>query len=99
MPGDEFPLESIGRSTSNRANTECVGECRDAARPYYRCHLAADAPRLPAGYVLLMFAAFVPALWNRVMMPALERWRTQPMAPLSAGRRIACVALYKRVRA
>jgi fatty acid desaturase len=66
---------------------------RDAARPYYRCHLAADAPRL------LMFAAFVPALWNRVMMPALERWRTQPMAPLSAGRRIACVALYKRVRA
>ena len=67
---------------------------RHGARAYYRIGLAADSPRLPAGYVLLMFAAFVPPLWRRVMAPALAYWKVQPTRPLSAGRRIACVAVY-----
>jgi alkane 1-monooxygenase len=32
----------------------------DPHRPYYRTTLAAGSPRLPAGYVLLMFAACLP---------------------------------------
>ena len=68
---------------------------RDGSRTCYRIGLAADSPRLPSGYVLLMFAALVPPVWKRVMLPALAYWRAQPSAPLSAGRRIACVALYK----
>ena len=68
---------------------------RDGSQAYYRNGLAADSPRLPVGYVLLMFAAVVPPVWKRVMLPALAYWRAQPSAPLSAGRRIACIALYK----
>lgn len=68
---------------------------RSDRRPYYRVGLAPDSPRLPAGYVLLMFAAIVPSLWRRVMIPALTYWQAHPMAPLSSGRRVACVALYR----
>ena len=35
---------------------------RQASRPYYGIGLCADSPRLPMGYVLLMFAAFLPPL-------------------------------------
>jgi len=68
---------------------------RNGTRPYYRIGLAADSPRLPAGYVLLMFAAFVPPVWRRVMSPALDYWRAHPLAPMSSGRRVACVAFYR----
>lgn len=68
---------------------------RNGSLPYYRIGLDPASARLPAGYVLLMFAAFVPPLWRRVMRPALEHWRSRPTAPLSSGRRITCVALYR----
>lgn len=54
-------------------------------RPYFRVALAAASPRLPAGYVLLMFAALVPSLWRRVMEPARTYWMTHPAHPPSSG--------------
>ena len=68
---------------------------RNGTRVYYRVGLAPDSPRLPTGYVLLMFAAIVPPLWRRIMTPALAYWKAHPLAPLSAGRRVACVAIYR----
>jgi alkane 1-monooxygenase len=65
------------------------------ALPYYRLHLASDSPRLPMGYVLLMFVAFLPPLWRRLMTPALKYWKSQPSSPVSGGRKLSCVALYK----
>lgn len=61
--------------------------------PYYRLDLSPDSPRLPAGYVLLMFASLVTPLWLAMMRPALERWLLEPASPLSAGRRITCFGL------
>lgn len=66
-------------------------------RPYFRVALAAASPRLPAGYVLLMFAALVPPLWRRVMEPARTYWMTHPAHPPSSGRRVTCAAVYRRV--
>lgn len=66
-------------------------------RPYFRVALAAASPRLPAGYVLLMFAALVPSLWRRVMEPARTYWMTHPAHPPSSGRRVTCAAVYRRV--
>lgn len=68
---------------------------RHGAKPYYQIGLSADSPRFPAGYVLLMFAALIPPMWKRVARPPLTNWKSQPTAPLTAGRRLACVALYK----
>lgn len=68
---------------------------RSASQPYYRLALSMDSPRPPAGYVLLMFVALVPAVWLRVMMPALSYWKAQPTKPLSSGRKLACVAFYR----
>jgi alkane 1-monooxygenase len=67
----------------------------DAVRPYYALGLALHSPRLPAGYVLLMFAAVIPPLWRKVMLPALEYWRAAGTSPPSAGRRMTCVAVYR----
>ena len=61
--------------------------------PYYRLQLAPDSPRLPAGYVMLMFLALVPSIWRRAMEPALTRWFEQPAEPMSAGRRLTCFGL------
>ena len=68
---------------------------RNGSRPYYELVIAADSPRPPAGYVLLMLAALLPPLWRLVMVPALTHWRARPDKPLSAGRRLACVAFYR----
>jgi fatty acid desaturase len=68
---------------------------RNGSRPYYRTGITRDSPRPPAGYVVLMFATLFPAVWRQVMAPALAYWRSQPTAPVSAGRRLACVAFYK----
>lgn len=65
--------------------------------PYFRVMLAEASPRLPAGYVLLMFAALVPPLWRRVMEPARTYWMTHPAQPLSSGRRVTCAAVYRRI--
>lgn len=65
-------------------------------RPYFSVGLAAASPRLPAGYVLLMFAALVPPLWQRVMEPARTYWMIHPAQPPSSGRRVTCAAVYRR---
>lgn len=67
---------------------------RDSRRPFYRLDLSPDSPRLPAGYVLLMFASMVPWIWRRMMEPRLARWMLSPDRPLSAGRRITCFGLH-----
>lgn len=66
----------------------------DSRLPYYRLSMAADSPRLPAGYVVLMFTSLVPRLWFHLMGPALAHWHLQPQAPVSAGRRLTCFGLY-----
>lgn len=70
---------------------------RDAGRPYYALAPTLGSPRMPAGYVLLMFAALVPAIWRRTMTPALEYWLAHPERAPSAGRRVVCVAAYQRL--
>jgi Fatty acid desaturase len=66
----------------------------DSRLPYYRLGMATDSPRLPAGYVVLMFTSLVPRLWFHLMRPALAHWHRQPQAPVSAGRRLTCFGLY-----
>ncbi len=65
-------------------------------RPYFRVGLSAESPRLPGGYVLLMFAAVAPPLWKRVMNPARAYWLANPTQPPSSGRRVTCAAVYRR---
>lgn len=65
---------------------------RDSRRPYYRIALESDSPRLPAGYLVLMVLCLFPALWRRVMLPALEHWERHPQLPRSPGRRLHCFA-------
>ena len=50
---------------------------RASREPYYRIGIAPDSPRLPAGYVVLMFVSFFPPLWRRVMLPVLNQWKHQ----------------------
>ena len=66
---------------------------RDSRRPFYRIDPSADSPRLPAGYVLLMFASLVPSVWRRVMATPHQYWLSSPASPLSAGRRLTCFGL------
>lgn len=72
------------------------GHHRDSRLPYYRLGMTRDSPRLPASYVLLMFASLVPPLWFGVMEPALVHWVRSPASPLSAGRRLTCFGLYSQ---
>lgn len=65
-------------------------------QPFFRVMLAGTSPRLPAGYVLLMFAALMPPLWRRVMSPARTYWMTHPAQPPSSGRRVTCAAIYRQ---
>ena len=66
---------------------------RDSRRPYYRIALERDSPRLPSGYLVLMVLCLVPALWRRMMLPALEHWERHPEQPRSPGRRLHCFVL------
>lgn len=68
---------------------------QEGSQPYYQLSLRSDSPRSPAGYLLLLITALIPPLWRRVMHPALAYWREQKGIPLSAGRRLVCVAFYK----
>lgn len=63
---------------------------QDTRQPFYRLNMSPDSPRLPTGYVLLMFASMVLPVWRRAMRPARARWMRNPGAPLSAGRRLTC---------
>lgn len=67
---------------------------RDSRRPYYQLELSPDSPRLPAGYVLLMFASLIPPVWRHVMVPAFVHWLRVPESPLSAGRRLTCFGIH-----
>lgn len=60
------------------------------SRPYYLARPAAGSPRLPAGYVILLFASLVPPVWRRLMSPALAQWQQNPEAQLKPGRRLIC---------
>lgn len=66
---------------------------RDSRRPFYRIDPSPDSPRLPAGYVLLMFVSLVPPVWRRVMTTAHSHWLSNPASPLSAGHRLTCFGL------
>ncbi|MCO5122381.1 MAG: fatty acid desaturase, partial [Rhizobacter sp.] len=66
---------------------------RDSRRPFYRIGPSPDSPRLPAGYVLLMFASLVPPVWRRVMATPHQYWLASPASPLSAGHRLTCFGL------
>jgi alkane 1-monooxygenase len=64
---------------------------RASAVPYYRQTPTADAPRMPAGYVVLLVASVIPPLWRAWMIPALERWKASPGSQVGAGRRLFCI--------
>jgi hypothetical protein len=50
------------------------------------------SPRLPAGYVLLLVASFIPPLWRWLMIPALENWLRDPQAHVEPMRwRLVCL--------
>lgn len=63
-------------------------------RPFYRIGLAPGSPRLPAGYLLLLFLSLVPPLWRMAMMPVLAAWKRSPYATIRGGRRLTCFTLY-----
>lgn len=65
----------------------------DSHLPFYRSSLSPDSPRLPAGYVVLMFASMVPHVWRRVMQPAYFHWIEHPFDPRSPGRKLTCFGL------
>ena len=64
--------------------------------PLYRLGMSDLAPRLPAGYVILMVLCLFPRLWQSLMLPALDHWRSQPHARIAPGRRLSCFNLYGR---
>lgn len=66
----------------------------DVARPYYRTGLLRQAPRPPAGYLVLLALALAPPVWKAAMLPAVARWRSQPGRPPSSGRALVCWNLY-----
>lgn len=66
---------------------------RDSRRPFYRIDPSPDSPRLPAGYVLLMFASLVPPVWRKVMATSHQYWLSSLANPLSAGHRLTCFGL------
>jgi alkane 1-monooxygenase len=58
--------------------------------PFYRQMLMPESPRMPAGYVILLFASMVPPVWRAVMLPALTRWKRSPSTQPTPGRRLLC---------
>ncbi|MBT9595716.1 MAG: fatty acid desaturase [Vitreoscilla sp.] len=67
---------------------------QSTSRPYYNMVLTADSPRLPAGYVVLMFLCLFPQQWRKAMKPALEHWERYPDDPRSPGRDLTCFNKY-----
>jgi alkane 1-monooxygenase len=60
--------------------------------PFYRQSIRPGSPRMPAGYLVLLIASMVPAVWRRWMLPALELWMQSPDAQPAPGRRLACIS-------
>ena len=65
----------------------------DSRLPFYRSSPSPDSPRLPAGYVVLMFASMVPRVWRRMMRTAYSHWLEHPRDPRSPGRKLTCFGL------
>ncbi len=70
----------------------------NSAVPYYRLAPHPASPRLPAGYVLLLFASFIPPLWRWLMLPALQNWKRDPSAHVEPMRwRLVCLPVHYQV--
>lgn len=54
------------------------------------------SPRLPAGYVVLMFLVLVPDAWRAAMREPLYQWITAPQKSTSGKRRLTCFGLTDR---
>jgi fatty acid desaturase len=67
---------------------------RQPTLPFYRLGMAADAPRLPAGYIVLIVVCLIPSIWRLLMRPAMDYWVRQPLKPLSSGHRLSCFHVY-----
>lgn len=68
--------------------------------PYYRLAPHPASPRLPAGYVLLLFASFIPPLWRWLMTPALDKWKDDPYAHVEPVRwRLVCLPMHYQANA
>jgi len=44
----------------------------NSGRPFQILRVRKEAPRLPYGYLTMIFAAFVPPVWRRLVHPVLE---------------------------
>lgn len=44
----------------------------NSGRPFQILRVRHEAPRLPYGYLTMIFAAFVPSVWRRLVHPVLE---------------------------
>lgn len=63
-----------------------------SSTPYYRLTPHKASPRLPGGYIPLLFLSLVPALFRRFMEPALSAWKRDPAQQNEPkGRRIICM--------
>jgi len=49
----------------------------DRRFPLLQTHARGEAPQLPSGYPLMVFAAAVPPVWRRLMNPRVRAWRRQ----------------------
>ncbi len=67
---------------------------RQPTLPFYRLAMSADAPRLPAGYIVLIAVCLIPSVWRLLMRPAMDYWARQPLKPLSSGHRLSCFHVY-----
>jgi len=61
------------------------------ATPFYRQTPMPGSPRMPAGYVVLLFASLVPPVWRALMLPVLQKWKQEPLTQQTAGRRLICL--------
>jgi hypothetical protein len=83
------PDSSAQKSVMNASNIQRAIQARTVRL------LGPDSPRLPAGYVVLMFASMVPRVWRRMMRTAYSHWLEHPRDPRSPGRKLTCFGLRK----
>jgi alkane 1-monooxygenase len=68
---------------------------QNSATPYYRLVPHKGSPRLPGSYIPMLFVSLVPALWRRMMEPALATWQRDPeLQREPIGRRIICLPVH-----
>lgn len=65
---------------------------RDSRLPFYRVVPQTGSPRLPAGYVILLLASFMPPIWRWLMVPVLRAWKIDPNRHVEPqGWRLVCL--------